>query len=813
MVIAARYISALISSTGTAAPTVLHSFSLEDTSGSGSTGFFRVGLAFEKGDVPSGNLPAARLNDGTPVRSAVMETNTWSDGSLRKATLVGEVPGGVSGSATIEVLAEPGTQGASGLDPIAYLFANTDFKVRVTNHSGSVGAGLPNRTYLLNIALLDPDRREIQADNPVCVRLFAWGAPAAEKHLMCLHYVDLWLDDLGQVVGVEWTPVMSQHWWVTDPFGNGPAPKEKRIYDAVLVDGSTELEGFAGLEHGYYCRWAGLRTADDDQHARRLWFDKGTAMPTLRLAYGPVSKRRMMRAGYLPPLAQGFTYDSSRFSRFYLPLGETTGAVAHNHRRAINGTGGYNGRGSISNMDSMALVEQTADLWRVSRVSAQAGLAVHFHVRDHRTVGSDVSAGLIPAPVSQLGAQSYPGLADEVVAVTGTGGTLAQDAPDGGLGTFTNWDDAHHVSYSYFMAFVEGEAYLADAVLSAFDTPYRRSFFNEFGTNPFRQFYLVEARRNALSIPNERYGAVHATAIQERSLAWGQLAANRAYQLLPDNDRHRPYLDNMFQNLSDWIEASLAFFPADHLAKGGWASRLGTGGSPWMNSFSVLAFWDAAALGDDQGWGGYRAFAEQTTKLIANMWQHPYSTVTQRDMRFYDVERLQSVDPNESLVLRPATIEGSVVTCSLVTGLAVRNGDLVYFSLFDEQANAQILPPEVSTATPYYAVNADPNARSFQLATTPGGSPIAISDASAALGVFAADFVDVTPIGQGGAFLPPADSFSQITYAAIQHAYGAGSTHVSDDLIETARTFFAPRVEQWSGESYAAWNYDGNLIR
>jgi hypothetical protein len=152
MVIAARYIGALIGSNNVQA-TLLHRFTLSDTSGAGSSGFFRLGLAFEKGDVPSGSLPVARLTDGTPVRSAVMETNSWSDGSMRKATLVGEVPSGVPLAATLEVTAEPGTQGTSGIDPFAYLTANTDFKVQVTNHSGSVSGNLPNRSYLLNIAL------------------------------------------------------------------------------------------------------------------------------------------------------------------------------------------------------------------------------------------------------------------------------------------------------------------------------------------------------------------------------------------------------------------------------------------------------------------------------------------------------------------------------------------------------------------------------------------------------------------------------------------------------------------------------------
>ena len=813
MVIAARYIGALIGSTGTQ-ETVLQQFTLEDTSGNGSSGFFRLGLAFEKGDVPAGELPIARLGDGTPVRTAIMETNTWSDGSLRKATMVGEVAGGISGSLPIEVTSGLGTQGTSGIDPFAYISTNTDFKVRISNHSGSVSGGLPNRTYVLNVALLTASRREIQADTPVCVRVFAWGHPASEKHLMGLHYVDLWLNEGGDVVGVEWTPVMSQHWWVDDPFGDGAAPKEERIYDAVLVDGATELEGFGGLQHGYYCRWAGLRTADDAEHARRLWIDKGVPMPTLRLAYGAASKQRLMRAGYLPPLAEGYTYDSSSFTRFYLPLGEDTGNLVHNHRRAINGTGGYNGRGAITNMDSMTLVEQTSDLWRVSRVSAQAGLAVHFHVRDHRTVGGDVSLGLIPAPFQQLGAQSYPDLGDEIVAVTGTGGSLSESKPNGGLGAFSNWDDAHHTSYSYFMAFVEGEAYLADAVLSAFDTPYRRSFHNEFGSNPFPQFFTIEARRQAQSIPADRYGAVHATTIQERSIGWGQFSANRAYQLMADDDRHRPYLENSFQNLSDWILDSLAFFPADHLAKGGWATRLGTAGSPWMNNFGVLAFWDATILGDDRGWSGYRAFAEQSTRLIANMWQHPYSTVTNRDMRFHDDQRLQSVAPDESLNLRRASITNNVVTCRLVTGLAVRDGDIVYFSLRDEQGNALTLPPEVRTATRYFAVNADPDNATFQLAVSPGGTPISITDTSpAALGVFAADFVNLSPIGTRGAFFPLADSFGQIAYAAIERAYGAKSSHVPTALIEKARTFYAPRADQWNGDNFASWNYDGDLIR
>lgn len=103
-----------------------------------------------------------------------------------------------------------------------------------------------------------------------------------------------------------------------------------------------------------------------------------------------------------------------------------------------------------------------------------------------------------------------------------------------------------------------------------------------------------------------------------------------------------------------------------------------------------------------------------------------------------------------------------------------------YFSLRDEQGNAQTLPPEVETVTPYHVVEADPSSSTFKLALTPGGTPLSISDASASLGVF----VDVTPIVTGGTFLPPQDSFGQV-------AYGARSARVSPQLIQTTRIFYA----------------------
>jgi hypothetical protein len=599
----------------------LHQFTLQDTSGAGSSGLFRVGLAFEKGDVPSGDILTAEIDGGSAIRVAMLNINTWSDGSLRSCTLIGDAGTFTSSQAkTINVSSASGTQSTSSIAAETYIDSIDDFTLEITNHVGSSSGALGDLTFSLQTAMDTASRVEITDDTDLCVRFKVWEKVSGEEHVICIHYVDLWLDptDASSVIAVEWTPVLSMHWWVNDPFGVTQT-KEARTYDAEALDGVTSLVSHTGLEHGTYCRAAMLRDDDDAQHAKRLWATKGAAMPTLLLAYSTASKQKMAQAGYLPPLTTSHSPTSPSYTTTYTPFGESSGALVHNHRRAINGTGGYEGRGAITNPDSLALILQTESTWRAARVSAMAGLSVYSHVRDHRTASGgfadgDASGGLIPASMQQLGAQSYTSLAGEIITTTNSGGSMPQDAPTGGVGEFTNWDEAHHVSYAYFMAFVEGEAYLADTCISAAEMPYRRSFYNEAGSNARPVFYTIEARRTAQGISSTSYGAVHALFVQERSIGLCVNAINRAYQIMPDGDRHKPYFENIYQNISDWLEESLSYFPADHLAKGGFYTRLGTVGSPWMNCFAVLSFWDAVPYADIRRAAPESSWARKTSK-------------------------------------------------------------------------------------------------------------------------------------------------------------------------------------------------------
>jgi hypothetical protein len=367
-----------------AASSGLSSFDLKNTSVSASSGFFKHGLAFEEGDIPSGDILTATVN-GSPIDVNMVGINTWPDGSLKKCTLVGNA-GTVAGSGSVTVIVDKttGTQSTSGINPVTYLTGNTDLNVQITNHNGSSSGALSDLSFSLNTALGTASRVVTVDDTETFVRLDVWQAVSGEDHLICLFYVDLWLDS-GSVEAVEWCPVMSQHWWVSNPLGNGASDKERHDYDISARDGTTVLESATAVDHHYYARMPLLRSANDDQHAKKIWIDKGTAMPTLRLEYSLDTKKKMMKAGYVPPLKQGITYDKTGLTNTYAPYDGSTATTQLNHRRAINGTGGFNGRGFITHMDGIALTEQTAEAWRIARVSAQASNWVQFHIRDHRS--------------------------------------------------------------------------------------------------------------------------------------------------------------------------------------------------------------------------------------------------------------------------------------------------------------------------------------------------------------------------------------------------------------------------------------------
>ncbi|MCS7002416.1 MAG: hypothetical protein NZ518_06170, partial [Dehalococcoidia bacterium] len=233
----------------------------------------RFGMAWTRTRFPGTHRIRARVQGGAEVAfAALVSRNRWTDGSIKTTADGGVVihdtdPLGAGQSRTYELFATAGAQGSSGFDPWAWITAHAnDFTVEVTNRTGSQTGAMGNLTFSLKTAIGTATRREIVADTPRFVRVKAWQMASGEDHLVCEFHVDFWLDGSATPLAVEWCPVLSQHWWVADPFGTGQ-PKQRQNYDATVRYGTTALDTRTGLQHAYHCRWASLRSANDPQHA------------------------------------------------------------------------------------------------------------------------------------------------------------------------------------------------------------------------------------------------------------------------------------------------------------------------------------------------------------------------------------------------------------------------------------------------------------------------------------------------------------------------------------------------------------------
>jgi hypothetical protein len=759
------------------------------------------------------------------------------------------VPLPAGGARSYEVFVKNGDIATSGFDPFAWLAAHgNDLTVAVTARTGSATGPRPDLLFSLKTAIQTTTRREILCDTRRFVRIKAWQKVPQEEHLICEYHLDFWLDGNGQPWGLEFAPVLTQHWWVADPFGVTQT-KERQTYDAVVRYGTTVLDTRTRLDHAYYCRWASLRPQDDAQHARKHWIGLGLSqMPTVRVQYDDSSLKRMMKAGYIPPLRLGVAYPSDRFSSStslssggmesaYTPL------TRNGHRQGINGTGGHIGRGIWGGQDAVLVCRQsqaaaTAELaWRRSRVMAQAGLSVYHHVRDHRTVsgvngGTDTTNRLIPQTfrkAATLGiSQNYTGLgAHCVYAKNGvekpSGLTvLAHNAPVGGTGGLQAYDNAHAHNYSAPMAFLEGEAYLGDAVVSQFNMT---SYYDKFNINKADQQILygnIPGRVAAQSIPSASAGGYGTTPFmtgQERALAWSLNMLNNAYRIRADSHPETPFIVNFIKNLDLLFSDSFSYYPESHRTRGGLYVKSEDGGrySQWMAHWQGLAAYDSARLYDflpenARGMTGFEEGAFLAARLVINaMASHPYSIGEYQHLWGTGNDGLAPL-PNDEwpYAVDDVPVASNVFTATPPVGMQWRNGDKVRISATDGRLADLAIPSGLSTTTLYYMVNVSGN--SFQLSLTEGGGAVTgIANASnVSIMATLADY-QISPIGPAGTYYwPNDDGYHPKAYALFEQAIGEGHPDITTEIKNAGRAFFAPKVADYS--DLATWNYDGSNI-
>lgn len=808
--------------------TALHEIAFHNTSGITSTGLVRFGVAFEDGDIPSGQTARVRIKDGANVRSHAIETTTYASGALRKATMVadiGTVTG--SGSKTIEVYNAAGSPAASSFNASSWVSGSSDDLVcEIRTRTGSSSGSLGNLDTSLKTAFGTSSRIFTVANCDLFYRVWVWEKLSGEEHLTPIIHASWWLDTDGATVkSLELVPVLSQHWWVDDPFSTQQT-KELQTYDATWKWGSTTLDSRSSLAHAYYNQWASLRPDDDAQHARPHWIDLGsTAMPTLRAVYTTASLNKIKSSWVIPPYDSSITPSADSYPTTYAPLG------ANGMSTTINSGGAHAERGLDPKQMTDLLCLQTEAAWRKARVAAQAGMTVYSHVRDHRTSADlgDTSMGLIPYVMSTLGAQSYSDLGLETSRAKSASnpGSLAHDAPVGGTGSMSGWDEGHAGNYAGMMAFLDGESYLFNAALDAVDQALVWDGWTSYTHNGGIVYINKAARVASLSIPATTYGTTLTPNGQERRWSFGLLA--RAHVLCPDADRHKGLLTNLTAHLANYYDdclngaGSYGGFPSGQKAYGHWYGTANQTGSPWMGNFSALGCYALAGVLPD---GPTKTmfldlaaqYCRQTIRAAEQGWYMYLNAY--RAMVFTDSDLLTSpptdgfwevldVSYDSSTDLFTFT-ESGLAGYGIATGYTLTAGDPVYVAFHDPLGLGSVSPPTgMSTGTRYYIQNVSD--MTCRLSTDEAGTNlIDLTDSGdTAMAIHITSYEDTAILGENSTLIPTSDYPMAYARALINMAWANNSSELSQSQYNAVETWLAP----FDHSGHTPWAMDGTIMR
>lgn len=780
--------------------TLVTTFSLDNWSTVGSSRtLFRGGMPFKKGDVPAGYVPEIR-RDGVAVAAQFDERVTWSDGSLKFAVChLRDADIAASGSAAYEVYAVAGSFNNTGTVSLASVAASDDLTVEVSSltqwngtTSTTSGSGAALASFAAHAAV--PTRVTKVHSGPVCEGWEVWGmfkdgatgTGAEDAHLKVMWHVDVWKDASGNIIDTEYAAELAQDWW-------GVAGKYRLDYNATLKRNGTTVQAYTGVQHPYHGHWATVRLQDDNNHARRHW---ASAIPTLLYKF---SKAYWKTTHVAPPYDASFTPDSST-KPTYVPLGNIQ------HRAAIDDTGGYAGRGVLTNFDAKAFMRQTAFDNRVARTNAFAGLHYPNHFRDERTrtrpsESADVANTLVPLlwEPKAASASTFSGLptpkhayADSRTFVDLQGGYVQ---PTGGTGVWlTSGDSSHAVPFSTFAYMLEGERYMLDSVIDMATKAAHVLVGNEYGGYPFLHWYSEVPARTEMSIPSTRWSAIPDIGSgQERSIGWAANLLGHAAALAPDNDAQGQYLRGWNSHCADYLAACLLYTPPSLKTAGITYPRVGTKWirSPWQTAIIIQGAYYNHLMTEVDGWADYGEMAGRMTIAVAG--RALYELGAYRTIHGVKNIDYSPSDPNlpadQFLSLTGVTISSNRATVGGATGSPAQAGEVIYFLPISDGGGSVALPPEITEGTPYYLVN--PSGGTFGIATSPGGSPISLTNGSYSAGgrFYAAQ--GVTPATYPPYLPPGGDTYWSAHLAAFVFSEIAGSSSVPPGTAASLEAFLS----------------------
>lgn len=784
-------------------------FTATNYGASASPAIFSFGQAFVRGDIPTASTIQVRRQDTNEQCVAVLDGPvSWDDGSLKFAQVhVIDSTADISAGATrvYEITGVTGsrTPAASGFDPWSWISANTNLVVETTNQQGwNLAALTPStRPMALNTAILTTTRRRRFTDAARVQTLYAWAPAAApglpndiDGHLVGEHFIDLYRDAIGNVLGGFYACVVDQSRLEADPLSSGEA-KQKRWYNAVLKNGATTLSEYSkngtpgGLvEHPANSAWVTVQRTGLSR-GRRWWIaGTETREPTIRVE----QNRGYLRQAWATLPYEPITVNSSMgfIGRAFTgtPFAYNPGS-GFGWKVAIDAAGGDNGRGHITRYCTYRLnSEGDQAIYNDWLVAAYACLHVpQYRVRNGEAAASIGDATHMPIPFElQIAATSrstgfttgeFSGLGvrrsyNKNNNSNGTLRTLRTYATPLGSSTadrFGIWtpgaDNSHAINWAGVPALLTGDRIFRDAAIDhAVRTVWAASGAgSSMGIEPFETFNGWQNEGFAV-----RYYSPAWTNSQVRSEGWGMNLLAAGINVAPDGDPRRALLleilsvqEAMHKARVDWIEgnANGANQNARRLL---WPFSNPTY-QQWMESFGVAAYvWASRSFPDRADLKAVADFlaarrikqAASLTPLICGTWLQRCILQTGTPRFAPPARPIDTVDRWVLMVAVDATDQTILNALNLDTPTSrqYRNwcwpalNDVVRVGPVDFGSSANLVqPPEFDQLTDYYITEMVSDT-SFRIAATPGGTPITMTrnpsgSGSAQIGTFFGLFI------------------------------------------------------------------------
>lgn len=763
--------------------TTLTTITLANTSATEQAAGFvspMFGLPLKQGDVPAGQYPAFFLADNTPVPATIHSVTSWPDGSMKWCGVFLRVPTTVAGSGTLAITVKNGgsAPGSSARALSDFTAANLSVELTgVTNLSGVW-------TAMLNDAIANGTAVQI-ADGPAGAIWRVLGdfkqSGSAHGQLVCWHYIAALQNASGGLQGIRYLGRPAQPWTNV----TSPAPA-LRTFTGRLVSGSSTVRTLQGIQTGEVVsnnitlpHYASFYTCGVD--GTWDYFQSGGSAAsdcTVRVVF---DKTYFTATKLIPPFNLSQTVTASPTVSYYA----TCKGLAQ--ERDMGSTGPRIEIGVLPGWQPKHLILQTANEERGTRVS---GLAAG----SWRTCLRQSTTGQIPPVVAIQASYTGLGTAQPTWLYRDEGNSVGVNPTPAGWLWEGEFEPSHRWSAAYYPYLITGEPQYLDMMVEVGGEMMARIIPGTstwmVGSPVTNNLVGSWAGYRDPSIAGTVYkgAGLFFNANLYRVPAWGSREVAQPAAIYPDvcpaGTETRKYLrdilDSTYSGLNaynaalptSWRDAGLVSFLPDGTSDSDYES-------PWAFGYLSNSVCHQASI---LGTTGIVQFRQHMSKMYSSL--HSISDIA--CMAAYrmsewkgDGTRVESASDLVFTLVGNLTASVASNNFTITQAWNPTNGDVMAFTTASNIGSPNKPFAAATNNTRFYVVNA--SGKTFQLAATPGGSPITVTNNVTIL-AWLARLQNAAPLTSFEGANSPGAPISEI-YSAIRHHEACGDSNVDPARI------------------------------